>query len=79
MKLWDLKALIVTRRLKKQDCSALVVMRDDIERELCKRSQLQRILDDPAAVDRLCMDDKALEELLGDIGPCKNRGWQNYT
>lgn len=68
MKLWELKAEIVTRRLKKQDCSALVVLSEDIHRELCKRSQLQRLLNDPAAIDRLCVDDKTIEGILADLG-----------
>lgn len=74
MTLPELKALIVTRRLKGQDCSALVVLCEDIHRELNRRSRIQRILgDDRAAIDRLCEDDNAMERLLGDLGLRQDR------
>jgi len=67
MTLPELKAEIVTRRLKGQERSALTVLCHDIETELNKRSNLRRILDDPDAIDRLCEDDKAMERLLEDL------------
>lgn len=67
MTLPELKAEIVIRRAKNQDCSALVVLCYQIERELAKRSKLMRIMNDPNAIEKLCEDDKALERLLVDI------------
>lgn len=62
-----LKAEIVTRRQKGQDCSALIVLCRSMEMVLCKHSRLKRILDDPDAIDRLMEDDEAIERMLKDI------------
>lgn len=78
MTLPELKALIVTRQeqLKEitvlyRDATAelarLTVMCHGVERETYRKSRIQRILDDPAAIDRLVRDDEAMERLLKDL------------
>lgn len=67
MKLTDLKAEIVTRRIRGLDSPNLTRLCDDLVAHHAKETRLKRILDDPNAVDRLCEDDNALERLLGDI------------
>lgn len=67
MTLPEIKAEIVSRRLAGQDCSPLIVLCQRMEVVANKHTQIQRILDDPDAVDRLCEDDAAMERFLEDL------------
>ena len=64
MTLIELKAEIVTRRIRGLDSPNLVRLADDLVAHHAKETKLRRILDD----DRLMEDDGTMERLRRDLG-----------